>query len=244
VLNTIQEHWLRYLESILLVEQHQMAAMSRVLGARSGRQLLTDSEALFIRGEYKQRQWGIYRQITTYLRDEKRVVALKRVALAERQYSHNDISALQVTQQQQEILRGDIALPVEADNRGTHSALFQPHASPIHLAAAILGAIDGGDYVAQNQLVVINRGQQEGLRQGSVFQLYQSMSMLVPGDEATSITPERSKQEKLPPLLIGNLMVVRPYQYFSLAVVTDSVQPVSRHTLLQSPSVTNHDKPF
>ena len=71
-------------------------------------------------------------------------------------------------------------------------------------------------------MIVIDRGSIDQLRQGSMFELY-AQGALVDGDK------------HLPDTLIGHLMVIRPYEHFSLALVTQSTQPISQQTLLRSP---------
>lgn len=215
----------------LLLTKLQLDRASRVLGAHSGRRLLSDNEALIIQGSHSQGLWGIYRPLDTYVRNEQTVVVLKRVAIAELQSREKYFSTLQVRQQQQEILRDDVVLPLDSQIRDAHSSL-----SPVmeNRLTMILGAIDGRDYVVKNQIVVLNRGQQEGVVQGSWFDLYQAPVLSELSDHLA--TDEKRVIEKLPSLSIGRLRVIDAEQYFSLALVTESRQPIGFDTVVQSSS--------
>ncbi|ANU37824.1 peptidoglycan-binding protein LysM [Vibrio scophthalmi] len=215
----------------LLLTKLELDRASRVLGARSGRRLLSDNEALIIQGSYSQRLWGIYRPLDTYVRDEQTVVVLKHVAIAELQFREKHLSTLQVRQQQQEILRDDVVLPLDSQTRDAHSFAYSPSPIMENRLTTILGAIDGRDYVVKNQIVVLNRGQQEGVVQGSWFDLYQAPVL---SDHLA--TDEKRVIEKLPSLSIGRLRVIDAEQYFSLALVTESRQPIGFDTVVQSSS--------
>ena len=167
------------------------------------------------------------------------MVALKQIALGDLQQSEDEMSALQITQQTQEILVDDIALPLGDSEKNSLSTHFFPHPSPSQESVQILGAIEGSDYVGKNQVVVIDRGLEDSLAQGSMFELYQP-SKLVKADSDASPVVEKAALEKwqLPNLRIGSLMVIRPYPHFSLALVTESQQPISKQTLVQAPNVT------
>lgn len=218
----------------LLLTKLELDRASRVLGARSGRRLLSDNEALIIQGSHSQGLWGIYRPLDTYVRDEQTVVVLKRVAIAELQSREKHFSTLQVRQQQQEILRDDVVLPLDSQTRDAHSFAYSLHPIIENRLTRILGAIDGRDYVVKNQIVVLNRGQQEGVVQGSWFDLYQAPVLSELSDHLA--TDEKRVIEKQPSLSIGRLRVIDAEQYFSLALVTESRQPIGFDTVVQSSS--------
>ncbi|EGU33374.1 hypothetical protein VIBRN418_13071 [Vibrio sp. N418] len=218
----------------LLLTKLELDRASRVLGARSGRRLLSDNEALIIQGSHSQGLWGIYRPLDTYVRDEQTVVVLKRVAIAELQSREKHFSTLQVRQQQQEILRDDVVLPLDSQTRDAHSFAYSLHPIIENRLTTILGAIDGRDYVVKNQIVVLNCGQQEGVVQGSWFDLYQAPVLSELSDLLA--TDEKRVIEKQPNLSIGRLRGIDAEQYFSLALVTESRQPIGFDTVVKSSS--------
>jgi len=229
---------LPYLESDRLLTLLSLQQVDRVLGSSNGKQFLTNEDVLYISGQQSQTQWGIYREVETFTREEQRVVALKQVAWGELSSADADMSSLRITQQVQEILVDDIALPVVESDKGELTTTFYPQPSPAESVAHILGTLEGSQYVGQNQVVVIDRGEQDNLTQGSMFELYKH-GAAVSAKQSASKVVEKAVKDKLtmPNQRIGSLMVIRPYQHFSLALVTESLQPIGKDTLVQAPVV-------
>jgi len=230
---------LPYLEFDRLVTRKQLGQAARVLGSSHGKHYFAGDERLFISGEQHQLKWGIFHPTQTYTRDEHQVVVLKQVAWATLHSSEQHISGLKVTKQIQEILRDDIALPIMDSPPSSLSLRFYPQPSPPQMTASILAAIEGGQYFTKDQVVVIDRGMQDALVQGSTFELYQQASPITATDKNSQASQQAlEKNLQLPNFRIGSLMVIRPYQYFSLALITESQQPVGRNTLVLAPETT------
>tara|TARA_Y100001956_G_C4115774_1_gene184822 strand:+ start:147 stop:1166 length:1020 start_codon:yes stop_codon:yes gene_type:complete len=213
---------LPYLESDRLLSDQDLVSSARVLGSSDGAQYLTENKVIYISKSNVHSDWLIYRPLNEYQRDEHKITALKQVAKATWFSDDESYSGLKVVEQNQEILANDIVLPVIEGITESLSTTFYPAASPAQSVANVLGALEGSHYVGQNQVIVIDRGSIDQLRQGSMFELY-AQGAFVDGDK------------HLPDTLIGHLMVIRPYEHFSLALVTQSTQPISQQTLLRSP---------
>ncbi|WP_053394377.1 LysM peptidoglycan-binding domain-containing protein [Vibrio nereis] len=230
-LSTVNEGLvLPYIESDRLLSESDIAVSPRVLGSSDGKTFLSNQGLLYITGEHKVKSWTIYRPLKKYTRDDHQMVVLKQIATAELAETKSEFSGLSVVTQTQEILVDDIALPEVDMDLSALSTTFYPAPSPQESVANILGSIEGSQFVGQNQVVVIDRGAVDQLRQGSMFELYkQGVSVDIEGAE--------SDETYLPDTRIGHLMVIRPYAHFSLALVTESSEPVSQKTLLKSPLV-------
>ncbi|RTZ13973.1 LysM peptidoglycan-binding domain-containing protein [Vibrio aquaticus] len=226
----LEELVVPYLESDRLLSEQKLKQSSKVLGSSNGRQYLTQQEQLYISGVQSQANWGIYRQMETFTRGEHVVVALKRIATAERVDVNDKMTSLSVTHQVQEILVNDIALPIVEGEIAELSTTFHPTPSSQGSFADILGTIEGTNYVGENQVVVLNRGSSDDLAQGNMFELYQQGA-----DIDTSLDKELEKGAQFPDTHIGNLMIIRPYQHFSLALITESKQPVALDTKVIAP---------
>lgn len=231
-----EELVLPYLESDRLLSQAKVDSSARVLGSSNGRQYLTQHEALYISGQQSQSHWGIYRQMATFTRDKQVAVALKKIASAERVEQNESMTNLRVTHQVQEILVNDIALP-EMDGREDNlSTTFYPTPSAQGMFADILGTLEGNRYVGEYDVVVLNRGQSDELDQGSMFELYQQGASV--GIEKTNMTHQKGSDGEgvqFPDIHVGNLIVIRPYQYFSLALITQSKQPITTESKVLAP---------
>ena len=229
---------LPYLQSDRLVEQQDIQSAQRVLGTSDGKRFLSGEDRLFISGNQQHQKWGIYRAVETYQRQQPQVsmTSLRLVATASLKEVDAEFSSLQIETQLQEVLLNDLVLPELGVDQVNLSTTFYPAPSAAGQFANILGSLDGSQYSAKNQVVVINKGSQDNLRQGSMFTLSESGAVVF-GKQGEYSYKESAASDKvqLPNTSLGSLMVIRPYEYFSLALITQSSKPVSNDILAVSP---------
>ncbi|MBW3698419.1 LysM peptidoglycan-binding domain-containing protein [Vibrio sp. T187] len=233
---------LPYLNSDRLIDEDTLNAAARVLGTNEGRKFLTHADRVFISGIWEHKKWGIYRRVETYSREKPsaNITSLRLVATARLTETKDQFSGLQVDSQLQEILLNDVALP-EVSNEGSElSTTFYPIPSPLGESATILGSIEGSQYSAKNQVVIIDKGAFDDLRQGSMFELLESGATVYGTQGNYSYESSSSGEEyQLPDTPAGSLMIIRPYEYFSLALVTNSLKPINSKVLAISPLAVN-----
>ncbi|CDU07886.1 putative protein containing LysM domain [Vibrio coralliirubri] len=229
---------LPYLQSDRLVEQQDTQLAQRVLGTSDGKRFLSGEDRLFISGNQQHQKWGIYRAVATYQRQQPQasMTSLRLVATARLKEVDAEFSSLQIETQLQEVLLNDLVLPELGVDQVKLSTTFYPAPSAAGQFANILGSLDGSQYSAKNQVVVINKGSQDNLRQGSMFTLSESGAVVF-GKQGEYSYQESAASDKvqLPSTSLGSLMVIRPYEYFSLALITQSSKPVSNDILAVSP---------
>ncbi|MFA0305655.1 LysM peptidoglycan-binding domain-containing protein [Vibrio splendidus] len=229
---------LPYLQSDRLVEQQDLQSAQRVLGTSDGKRFLSGEDRLFISGNQQHQKWGIYRAVETYQRQQPQasITSLRLVATARLKEVDAEFSSLQIETQLQEVLLNDLVLPELGVDQVKLSTTFYPAPSAAGQFANILGSLDGSQYSAKNQVVVINKGSQDNLRQGSMFTLSESGAVVF-GKQGEYSYKESAASDKvqLPSISLGSLMVIRPYEYFSLALITQSSKPVSNDILAVSP---------
>lgn len=223
-----------YIKSDRLIDRALLEQSNRVLGTSEARKYLTKEDRLYISGTHTHEKWGIYRPVKEYERTdtEEVVVALRHVATASLDKAEDSISGLIVESQQQEILLNDVAIPDVELSALSLNTTFYPLPVAQNQMANILGSLDGSEYMATNQVVILDRGTQDDLRQGSMFNLIEE-GVNVYGEEGDYHHEESvsSLATRLPQSVIGSLMVIRPYESFSLAIITHGVKPINiRHT--------------
>ncbi|EJF1758976.1 LysM peptidoglycan-binding domain-containing protein [Vibrio cholerae] len=226
---TVQEGLvLPYLQSDRLMAKTALQGSVRVIGSSEGRQYLTKQDQLYISGVHSEKKWGIYREVAQYQRDDEVMAALRLVAMGELAMTGGNFSGLSLQEQNQEILANDIALPeVDLEERQL-STTFYPQPAPAGSEARILGSLEGSQYAGQNQVVVIDQGRSDGVAQGSMFELYQAAVQVKAKQDSSTFLSERSNTDvQLPSVKVGALMVIRPYERFSLALITNSSAPIS-----------------
>jgi len=240
---TVQEGLvLPYLQSDRLIAQTALQQSVRVIGSSDGRKYLTKQDQLYITGVQTEKKWGIYREVAQYQRDDDVMVALRLVALGELAMTGGNFSGLSLQEQNQEILANDIALPeVDIEERQL-STTFYPQPAPVGSEAHILGSLEGSQYAGQNQVVVMDQGSSDGLAQGSMFELYQA-GVKVSDKEGQFTYPQEGSDAdvQLPSLKVGTLMVIRPYERFSLALITNSSAPINQEIIAVSPQSTSSE---
>ncbi|WP_167517871.1 LysM peptidoglycan-binding domain-containing protein [Vibrio metoecus] len=240
---TVQEGLvLPYLQSDRLIAQTALQQSVRVIGSSDGRKYLTKQDQLYITGVQTEKKWGIYREVAQYQRDDDVMVALRLVALGELAMTGGNFSGLSLQEQNQEILANDIALPeVDIEERQL-STTFYPQPAPVRSEAHILGSLEGSQYAGQNQVVVMDQGSSDGLAQGSMFELYQAGAKVSDKEGQFTYQQEGSDADvQLPSLKVGTLMVIRPYERFSLALITNSSAPINQEIIAVSPQSTSSE---
>lgn len=227
---------LPYINSDRLVTEEVVDNAMRVVGTQDGRRFLSKHDQLFIDGPTDEKNWGIYRAVQEYRRSDTgaEVLSLKMVATATLLEAGEKLSALQVETQQQEILSNDIALPLLTKEGFSLSNTFYPEPAPKNVSASILGALEGSKYIGRNQVVIIDRGLNDNVEQGTMFDLWEE-GLGVSGSRGNYIVDDGWLSEKLPDVSVGEMIVIRPYDSFSIALITRSKAPIHTQTLGLSP---------
>lgn len=227
-----------YLSSDRLVDEETLGNAVRVMGSTKGSKYLTAEDVLYINGEQTATEWAIYRPVETFSREDmsKEITALRLIAKGELIEASAEYSGLKITSQLQEILRNDIALPNQMIESGDFTTTFYPLPSPQGSSARLLGNIEGIRFSSTNQVVVIDKGAVDDLKQGSVFDLKEdALPVYQDGDGFKKEFGLFDKKIILPQSKVGELLVIRPYEYFSLALITNSIKPINNEVMVVSP---------
>ncbi|HAS6550091.1 TPA: LysM peptidoglycan-binding domain-containing protein [Vibrio parahaemolyticus] len=227
-----------YLKSDRLLDQDALNNAAKVMGSSKGSKYLTAEDVLYIDGKQTATGWAIYRPVETFSRDDvsKEITALRLIAKGELVEASSDYSGLKITSQLQEILRNDIALPNQSVENTDFTTTFYPMPSPQGSSAKLLGNIEGIRFSSTNQVVVIDKGTSDSLKQGSVFDLKEDAHPVYKdGDEFKKEFGVLDKKITLPQSKVGELLVIRPYEYFSLALITTSTKPINKEVSVVSP---------
>lgn len=129
-----------------------------------------------------------------------------------------DPATLGVSKARREVLAGDVLIPT--DDRPLQ-AFYAPHAPDDAIRGQIIGVVDGVSQIGQHSVVVLNRGQRDGVELGHVLQVRQ-----VPQPINDPVTRERVQPPSDP---AGTLMVFRLFERVSYALVMNASGPM--HTL-------------
>ena len=136
----------------------------------------------------------------------------------------NDIVTLDVIRTYEEIRPGDKLLPSE--DRSVDSVFF-PSAPDVDIEAVIIAVEGGVTQVGKFNVVMINRGEREGLQIGNVLAIYKK------GEVVT----DRVKGGKvaLPDERSGLMMVFRTFEKMSFALVLEADRPLAVNDKVRNP---------
>ena len=82
--------------------------------------------------------------------------------------------------------------------------------------------------VARNEVVVINRGEREGMEPGHVLEIYQEGELVR--------DRQRDEMVRLPRTKAGTLVLFKVFEKVSYALVMTSTRPVHMNDLVESPA--------
>lgn len=233
-----------YLQQDRLLSVENFQAAYRVVGSESGRHFLTTRDTIYIQANGQIREWGIYREVETHRRQphNQSAISLKLVALAKtvdlsaKVSNEAVMTALTIVKQTQEVKVGDLVLSQE-HHMSERSLSFFPSPAPVeplsphdeHHPPEVVGMMNGSKFATLDDVVIINRGKQDQLVQGSIYQVEHAV-------DGVLLAEQQVRNIVSPAVRIGQLMVIRTYDHFSLAVVTESKKPIVRSVGLVSPS--------
>ena len=135
-----------------------------------------------------------------------------------------DIATVNVVRANEEIRIGDKLLPSE--DRSTASTFF-PSGPDTDIKGFIIGVEGGVQQVGKYNVVMINRGDREGLKVGNVLAIYKKGEVVV--DRVTG------GKVSLPDERAGLLMVFRTFRKMSFALVLEADRPLAVGDSLQNP---------
>lgn len=140
----------------------------------------------------------------------------------------NDPQKLILSTAAQEALPGDRFLPV------TEEALnpsFLPHPPAKHVAGQIMAVLGGVKQIGQFQVVVLNRGAEDGLDPGAVLRIYRK-GLKVDDPYASGWF---SGSVKLPDESSGTLMVFRTFKHVSYALIMRATREIHVADVVKNP---------
>jgi len=243
-----------FLAEPVIVDENGLNAAPRIVAAQEGRVLLTRGDRAYARGKgdaglvdapgQKQKAYRIFRNATP-LKDpvtgevlgyEAQFVGKALLVRGESTQDgtdkegkpHTDIvpATIDIVVAKEEVRVGDRLLPEPPQQMLS----YVPHAPQNKVDARIV-SIYGSAVVnaAQNQVVVINRGTRDGIERGHV------MAIMKDGARVIDKTDEARVELKLPDERNGLLMVFRPFEKLSYALVLDITDAVKVGDRLVNP---------
>jgi hypothetical protein len=129
-----------------------------------------------------------------------------------------DPATLVIDRADREALMGDRVLPAIQEEINQY---FTPRAPGSEIKGRILSVMDGLTRIGQYQVVAIDRGSRDGLQAGDVLAVYQAGEIV---RDRVGSRKMRGEPLKLPDERAGTIMVIRPFDRISYALVMEAAR--------------------
>ena len=206
-----------FLSNSRVVDPDTLERAPYVLSGREGHIVTGAGDTLYARGEFGgDAVYGIFRRSQIFKDPETGEllgIQARDIGTGKRISVEGDIATLQVNRSNEEIRRGDRLLPQE--DRALKPR-FEPKAPDTEVSGEIIAVEGGVSQVGSMDVVILNRGERNGLKSGDVMSIYQR-GELVRDDIAEEIV-------RVPDIQAGVLMVFRSYDKVAYAVVLSATQ--------------------
>ncbi|ASP37991.1 peptidoglycan-binding protein [Bacterioplanes sanyensis] len=210
-----------FLRNHRVVQPKELDNAPRVLAGSEGRILMGAGSTVYARGKALEKvasAYSIYRRGQVYRDPEtEEVLGLEALDIGQGRVTdvNGDILTMELERTNQHVSAGDLLLQTE-DRRIL--SRFIPKSPKGDVEGQILAVSGGVSQVGQFDVVVLNRGEREGLEPGSV--------LLV--KKAGEVVYDRAEDEyvRLPAERAGMMMVFRTYDKMSYGLIMRATKPL------------------
>lgn len=239
---------LMYVAQDKLISAEALLTQPQILGTSEERGYLSIGDVLWAdQSLIPTSQWRVYRLEQDFIRADNqpqtekaavtaKISTLKEIADVTVITSDGVTSQLKVDSFQQEIIPNDILLPLLGSDIDTDLS-FSPMTPPISLSATVLGQISGYSYISNYDVIVLDRGHLDGMIAGQVFELFKPGAQVQgkKGQYHYQASTLLTDSTQLGSVAVAQAMVLRSYEYFSLAVVLNNQHPFKPGVVAQAP---------
>lgn len=215
---TIQQ----FLRNLKVLDKASMEKAPYVISGQEGRILTAIGDRIYVKGlqDAAQTDYQIY-HLGDPINDPDtgETIAHEGLFVADAKLeTAGDPSRLLVTTSKREIAIGDRLISTES---GVQLTDFYPKVPSTEVKGKILNVVDGTGIIGRHQAVIINLGKTDGIARGDVLSTFtkeETVPDRVSKDLGDSVT--------LPQERSGTLMVIRPFEKLSYALVMESRLPI------------------
>lgn len=182
-------------------------------------------------------RFGIYRRGKAYRNPvgEREILGYEAIYLGEGVLERKGSPAtIYIEKSKSEILKSHRVIPITKDK--VVDANFLPKTSAVNRPGSIIGVLTNGmqpgvTMVGAMDVVIVDIGLEDGVETGDVFNIYKKGSIV---DDPIRI----NTRVKMPNEINGNLMVFRPFNRLSYALVMDAQSTLRVGDIVKSPFIS------
>ncbi|MBB5206239.1 nucleoid-associated protein YgaU [Inhella inkyongensis] len=218
-----------FLNEAIVLDEDELAQAPRIVAAQEGRVMVSQGENGYVRGiKQAYDHYRVFRTAKPLMNPGTReVLGYESVYLGSAELTRQGEPAregraevpatITVRQMRQEIGVGDRLAPVPPRS----FSRYIPHAPEKAIEGRIVSVYGDAITAGQNQIVALNKGQQDGLERGHVLALWRA------GKPVTDRTSGRPEAIQLPDEQHGVLFVFQTFKRVSYALIISVKDPVS-----------------
>ncbi|WP_311947868.1 LysM peptidoglycan-binding domain-containing protein [Halomonas piscis] len=204
----------------------ELEALAYVVGTENKRLISGAGDQVFVRpveasasaGLERGQRLGIFRQGEVYRDAAGEPLGLELIGIGEGVLADKsaDMMRMNVQKSAREVRSNDIILPLETR---LAAAEMEPRAPRRDVAGHIVGVPGGVRFIGRLQVVAIDLGTEDGIQPGHVLSIEQRGERVV--------DPRTDKAVRLPGEVAGTLVVFRPYDRVSYAIVMEATNTLA-----------------
>ncbi len=221
----------QFLSKPRVVTKEQLDQAPRIIASDEKHLILSQGDRVYVRGEIdKERvRFSVFRPGDA-LRDPQSDELLgyeAKYAGDLHIVTYDDPATGDITFSEREILIGDRLLP---EDKSKLENLFFPHIPDREINAQIISLYDALFGVAQYQIVVINKGERDGMEVGHLLATFMQGGIV-----RDHFDIRHSKEIKLPNERSGLIMVFKTFDRVSYALTLQSTRVIRRNDFVHTP---------
>jgi hypothetical protein len=221
----------RFLTSPRVVSEKDLNTAPYVIGFVGEHLLAGTGDRVYVRSitEPKSLSYTMYRAGDTYVSPETGEILgyeAKFIANTTLQ-QEGDPATLYINQADSEIRIGDRLMP---DPEEEITLNYFPRPPEDSIKGSIISVFDGVSQIGRYNVVVIDKGTEDGLQTGHELDIYQRGQVV-----RDQYSPVKNDAIKLPDEIAGTLMVFRPFEHISYALVMKATRAIHVLDKVQTP---------
>lgn len=216
-----------FLAQPLVIEATGLDRAPRIVATSETRVIVSTGDRIGVVGLPQDQglDWDVYQPGKPFIDpDTKEILGYEAVHLGSaRALRFGDVSSMEIVRVRQEIVRGDRLVKAAAQSLQP----YVPHAPEKKLTGRVISTYRGSFEVGPKDIVVINRGTRDGIETGHV--------LAIRPDEGRINGSRKRSTNTVPFQRIGLLMVFRPFDRVSYAMVMEASGPVALMNVVETP---------
>lgn len=212
-----------------IVAEGLLESSPYVLAGKEGHIVTGAGDEIYGRGNFPkgEESFGIFRRGETFVDpDSEEVLGIlaRDIGTAKMLARESDIATLALNRSTEEVRRGDRLLPEEERQL---NASFFPSAPEQEIKGYILSVEGGVNQIGRMNVVVISKGERDGLSEGNLLAIYKAGETLR--------DPVTGDLVKAPDFRAGLLMVFRTFDRVSYGLVMRAERPLKVNDRIRNP---------